>query len=133
LHSFPTRRSSDLVVIVLSPLFLLTALLIKLDSRGPVLYGDRREGKGGAPFRCWKFRTMVPGADVQQRRLYQRNQVDGPQFKLERDTRVTRVGRWLRRTNIDELPQLFNVVLGQMSLIGPRPSPFRENQICVPW
>jgi lipopolysaccharide/colanic/teichoic acid biosynthesis glycosyltransferase len=76
---------------------------------------------------------MVTGADALQRTLYKQNAVDGPQFKLEHDPRITRIGHWLRKTNIDELPQLINVLRGHMSLIGPRPSPFRENQICVPW
>lgn len=120
-------------LIVLSPLLLATGLLVKLTSRGPVLFGHLREGLGGRPFRCWKFRTMVQDADRMQRRLYERSMVDGPQFKLPADPRVTPLGRILRLTNIDELPQLINVVLGQMSLVGPRPSPFRENQICVPW
>jgi lipopolysaccharide/colanic/teichoic acid biosynthesis glycosyltransferase len=111
----------------------LVALVVKISSRGPVLYGDWREGKAGTPFRCWKFRTMGVGANSEQRKLLQKNQVDGPQFKLQNDPRVTRVGRWLRTTNLDELPQLFNVVRGEMSLVGPRPSPFRENQLCVPW
>jgi len=122
-----------LSLIALSPLLLITALLVKLTSRGPILFGDEREGKGGGVFRCWKFRTMVRGAHAKQRALYKQNKVDGPQFKLDRDPRVTPLGRLLRATNLDELPQLINVVLGQMSLIGPRPSPFRENQICVPW
>lgn len=120
-------------IVFLSPLLVVTALLVKLTSHGPAFFGHGREGKGGREFRCWKFRTMVRNAHSLQRALYQQNQVDGPQFKLDRDPRITRIGRWLRLTNIDELPQLFNVVLGQMSLIGPRPSPFRENQICVPW
>ncbi len=120
-------------LVVLSPLLLLTGLLVKLTSRGPVLFGHLREGLGGRPFRCWKFRTMVQDADRMQRRLYEQSMVDGPQFKLPADPRVTPLGRILRLTNIDELPQLINVVLGQMSLVGPRPSPFRENQICVPW
>jgi lipopolysaccharide/colanic/teichoic acid biosynthesis glycosyltransferase len=120
-------------LIVLSPLLLLLAALVKLDSRGPVLFGDRREGKGGRVYRCWKFRTMVTGADARQDELKRINQVDGPQFKMDDDPRVTRLGKWLRALNLDELPQLLNVVTGEMSLVGPRPSPFRENQVCVPW
>jgi lipopolysaccharide/colanic/teichoic acid biosynthesis glycosyltransferase len=120
-------------LVVLSPLFVLVALLVKLDSKGPVLYGDPREAKDGKEFRCFKFRTMRVGADAAQRDLMAANQVDGPQFKMDVDPRVTRIGRWLRMTSIDELPQLLNVAMGQMSLVGPRPSPFRENQTCVPW
>lgn len=120
-------------VVALSPLLVMVAVAVKLDSRGPVFFSQRREGRRGREFPCWKFRTMVADADQKQRHLYSINEVDGPQFKLRNDPRVTRVGRWLRSTNIDELPQLFNVLLGHMSLVGPRPSPFRENQICVPW
>lgn len=120
-------------LLVLSPLLLVTAVLVKLTSRGPVFFLHEREGRDGRVFRCCKFRTMVTGAHSMQRALYAQNQVDGPQFKLANDPRVTWLGAWLRTTNIDELPQLWNVVCGQMSLIGPRPSPFRENQICVPW
>lgn len=116
-----------------APLFAVVALLIKLESRGALFFSHAREGKDGRAFRCWKFRTMVDGAHNLQRALYKQNLVDGPQFKLKSDPRVTPLGRFLRSTNVDELPQLFNVALGQMSLIGPRPSPFRENQICVPW
>jgi lipopolysaccharide/colanic/teichoic acid biosynthesis glycosyltransferase len=120
-------------LILLSPVFLIIAALIALESRGGVFYGDERESKGGRPFRCLKFRTMFEGAEALQRRLYQENQLDGPQFKLDDDPRVTKMGRWLRNLSLDELPQLVNVVRGQMSLVGPRPSPFRENQTCVPW
>ena len=120
-------------LLVLSPLLLLIALLVKLESRGPVLYGDRREGYGGRVFRCWKFRTMIQGADARQRLLARKNQMDGPQFKLDIDPRVTRMGRILRPLSLDELPQLLNVAAGEMSLVGPRPSPFRENQLCIPW
>jgi lipopolysaccharide/colanic/teichoic acid biosynthesis glycosyltransferase len=122
-----------LALVVLSPLLLIVALLVKLSSPGPVFFGDLREGKDGRVFRCWKFRSMRKDADKQQRALYETNQVDGPQFKMPSDPRITPIGAILRRTNIDELPQLFNVAIGQMSLIGPRPSPFRENQICVAW
>jgi lipopolysaccharide/colanic/teichoic acid biosynthesis glycosyltransferase len=118
---------------VLSPLLGLIAALVRLTSKGPVLFGDEREGLDGRPFRCWKFRTMVDGAHAQQRYLYAQNQLDGPQFKLDRDPRVTWVGRLLRPSSLDELPQLINVLMGQMSLVGPRPSPFRENQMCIPW
>jgi lipopolysaccharide/colanic/teichoic acid biosynthesis glycosyltransferase len=132
------KRTFDLAValagvIVLSPLLLLTAVLVKLSSPGPALYGDEREGRGGRVFRCWKFRTMIEGAHARQRDLHRHKTVDGPQFKMPNDPRVTLLGRLLRFTNIDELPQLLNVLRGDMSLIGPRPSPFRENQICVPW
>lgn len=120
-------------LIVLSPLLALLAILIKLDSRGGIFYGDLREAGHGRVFKCYKFRTMAVGSDARQRELMAANQLDGPQFKLTHDPRVTRVGRWLRATSLDELPQLFNVVMGQMSLVGPRPSPFRENQLCVPW
>lgn len=120
-------------LVVLAPLFAVIAALIALESAGGVFYADERESKGGRPFRCLKFRTMFAGADAQQRQLYANNQVDGPQFKLDHDPRVTRAGRWLRSMSFDELPQLINVVRGEMSLVGPRPSPFRENQTCVPW
>ena len=122
-----------LLVLLLLPVLLLIALVIKLESRGPVFYGDLRETVGGRTFRCWKFRTMVVNAHARQRELLNTNQVDGPQFKMDRDPRITRVGAWLRRLSLDELPQFFNIVLGDMSFIGPRPSPFRENQICIPW
>ncbi|TWT44049.1 UDP-N-acetylgalactosamine-undecaprenyl-phosphate N-acetylgalactosaminephosphotransferase [Phycisphaerae bacterium RAS1] len=118
---------------LLLPLMLVVAVVIKLTSRGPVFFGHGREGRGGRVFCCWKFRTMVDGAHQMQRQLYDVSHVDGPQFKIAADPRVTTLGKILRASNIDELPQLFNVLRGEMSLIGPRPSPFRENQICVPW
>jgi lipopolysaccharide/colanic/teichoic acid biosynthesis glycosyltransferase len=118
---------------LLSPLFALIAMAIWVESRGPVFYGDKREGMGGRGFRCWKFRTMFTGAHLAQRDLKALDHTDGPHFKVDRDPRVTKVGRILRALNIDELPQLFNVFIGEMSLVGPRPSPFRENQVCVPW
>ena len=101
--------------------------------RARSLYGDKREGMGGQVFRCWKFRSMVVNAHALQQKLREASNVDGPQFKIENDPRVTRLGGILRKTNIDELPQLINVALGQMSFVGPRPSPFRENQTCIPW
>ena len=122
-----------LALLVLLPLLAIIALVVKLESRGPVLFADKREAKGGRTFNCLKFRTMVQGADAMQRELLAKNELDGPQFKLHKDPRVTRVGRFIRPCSLDELPQLINVALGQMSLVGPRPSPFRENQTCVPW
>ncbi len=120
-------------LIVVSPLIAVVAILIKLDSKGPVFFGHLREGKDGKVFKCLKFRTMCQDAHLKQRDLYSTNNLDGPQFKIDNDPRVTRVGAWLRATNIDEIPQFINVLLGQMSFVGPRPSPFRENQICIPW
>ena len=122
-----------LLMLLLLPVLLLLGLLVKMGSTGPIFYGDRREGKDGRSFRCWKFRTMVTNADDMQHALKSQQSMDGPQFKMEHDPRVTPVGRWLRRMNVDELPQLWNVFRGEMSFVGPRPSPFRENQICVPW
>ncbi len=124
---------AGVALVVLSPLLALIAAIIKIESSGPVLYGDPREAKDGKPFRCFKFRTMFVGADAAQRELMNVNELDGPQFKMDHDPRVTRIGRWLRAVSLDELPQLINVARGQMSLVGPRPSPFRENQTCVPW
>ncbi len=133
LKPFLEGAAAILGLLLLSPLLLVIAALIKLEARGPVFYGHKREGKDGRVFPCWKFRTMVVGAQARERELQGRSQVDGPQFKLRDDPRLTRMGRFLRPTSLDELPQLFNVALGQMSLVGPRPSPFRENQLCVPW
>jgi lipopolysaccharide/colanic/teichoic acid biosynthesis glycosyltransferase len=132
------KRAIDAVaagaaLLVLSPLIALCGLAVLIESRGPIFYGDKREGRGGKEFRCWKFRTMFTGAHQAQRELNGLDQTDGPHFKVDRDPRVTKVGRVLRALNLDELPQLFNVLTGEMSLVGPRPSPFRENQVCVPW
>lgn len=118
---------------LLSPVLLINGAAVWLESGGPIFFGDKREGMGGRVFRCWKFRTMFTGAHLAQLELNTLDHTDGPHFKCDRDPRVTRVGRVLRALNMDELPQLFNVLMGQMSLVGPRPSPFRENQVCVPW
>lgn len=132
------KRVFDVVValtglVLLSPLFLLVAILIRLESRGSILFRDEREGLRGRPFNCLKFRTMQVGAHGLQHLLKAQDKLDGPHFKLDRDPRLTHLGRILRSTNVDELAQLINVLRGDMSLVGPRPSPFRENQICVPW
>jgi exopolysaccharide biosynthesis polyprenyl glycosylphosphotransferase len=108
-------------LLLLLPLLLLVALAVKLTSRGPVLYAQERIGRGNQRFRILKFRTMEVGADALKRELAHLNEAEGPMFKIAEDPRITTVGRFLRRTSIDELPQLINVVRGQMSLVGPRP------------
>ncbi len=108
-------------LLLLSPVFLLLTVLIRLDSRGPAFYRQQRVGRDQRPFTMWKFRTMVLDADKLKAELASHNENDGLMFKMRRDPRVTRVGRFLRRTSLDELPQLVNVVLGDMSLVGPRP------------
>jgi lipopolysaccharide/colanic/teichoic acid biosynthesis glycosyltransferase len=109
-------------LVLAAPLLLLLAALVKLDSRGPVLFTQRRVGFGGRPFQMLKLRTMHDGADVMKPALARMNASDDPRlFKIRRDPRVTRVGRALRRWSLDELPQLWNVLAGEMSLVGPRP------------
>jgi exopolysaccharide biosynthesis polyprenyl glycosylphosphotransferase len=110
-------------IMVLSPVFIIAAWLIRLNDGGPVFFRQKRHGKNGETFFMYKFRSMKVGADAQKATLLAENQhgTDGVTFKMKADPRVTRVGRWLRRTSIDELPQLWNVVLGDMSLVGPRP------------
>jgi len=115
-----------LVLAILSPLFAVVAGLIKLDSRGPAFYCAQRAGRKGQPFLCYKFRTMVSDADLLKKHLRRRNQRSGPCFKIAEDPRITRLGRILRRFSLDELPQLWNVVTGDMSLVGPRPHPVEE-------
>jgi exopolysaccharide biosynthesis polyprenyl glycosylphosphotransferase len=113
---------ASLLILLLSPLLLLIAAMIKVSSPGPVLYRQARVGRHGSQFMCLKFRTMVADADAALGLLLDRNQGSEVLFKLHDDPRVTRIGRHLRRYSLDELPQLFNVLAGQMSLVGPRPS-----------
>lgn len=132
------KRICDLVLCIMGliaslPLFLAAALAVKLTSRGPIFFRHRREGLWGVEFDCLKFRTMISGADSMQDKLRSRNEVDGPQFKVGKDPRVTAVGKFLRDTYIDEIPQFINVLCGQMSMIGPRPSPRSENRLCAYW
>lgn len=116
---------ATLGLVLFSPLMLVIAILIKLDSPGPVLFAQMRAGQYGKPFRIYKFRTMVPDAEAQLEQLVDLDALPTPYFKLRNDPRVTRVGRWLRRTSLDELPQLWNVLTGSMSLVGPRPEVIR--------
>ena len=117
---------SAALLMALTPVFVVAALSIRLDDRGPVFFTHRRIGRDGTPFPCLKFRTMVVGAEAQAINLQTRSGKDALLFKLKDDPRITRSGRWLRRASIDELPQLFNVLRGDMSLVGPRPQVQRE-------
>jgi lipopolysaccharide/colanic/teichoic acid biosynthesis glycosyltransferase len=121
------------VLLLFLPFFPIVALAIKVDSRGPVFFIGRRQTRGGRSFGCIKFRTMVPGAKKLEQQLRAQNKVDGLHIDIASDPRVTRLGSFLRRTNLDELPQLLNVLLGDMSLVGPRPSPDNENRLCPAW
>jgi exopolysaccharide biosynthesis polyprenyl glycosylphosphotransferase len=113
-------------LVLLAPVLVLIAVLIKFGSPGPVLYSAARAGHKGRPFRCYKFRTMVSDADSLKHTLRTQNQRHGPFFKVANDPRVTRVGRFLRRFSLDELPQFLNVLRGEMSLVGPRPHPLDD-------
>jgi lipopolysaccharide/colanic/teichoic acid biosynthesis glycosyltransferase len=118
---------------VTAPLFPAVMLAIWLEDGGPFFFGHPREKQGGVEFRCWKFRSMRHDAEKLKIELSARNEADGPQFFISNDPRVTRVGRVLRRFNLDELPQFWNVLKGDMAIVGPRPSPRRENQFSPPW
>ncbi len=115
------------------PLYPLIMLAILIEDGWPVFFAHERETRGGRTFGCLKFRSMQRKAESMKAALVLKNKADGPQFFIEDDPRLTRVGRFLRKTNLDELPQFINVLLGQMSIVGPRPSPYRENQYCPVW
>ncbi len=125
--------ASSLISVLLLPFAAVVALMIKLTSRGPVIYRSVRTGIGGRTFACFKFRTMYADADSRQAELEERNEKRGPIFKIRRDPRVTPVGRVLRRWSIDELPQLVNVLRGEMSLVGPRPLTLRDYEQLEEW
>ncbi len=132
------KRSLDLVgaglgLLLASPLLVVIALAVVLDSRGSVLFGQRRVGRDGDEFCMWKFRTMASDAEARRAGLLEQNEGAEGFFKIAQDPRMTRVGRWLRRTSLDELPQLLNVVRGEMSLVGPRPLIQEEDQRVEGW
>lgn len=133
------KRLIDIVgsvalLFALAPLFAVVILLIRMDSPGPVFFAQERVGFNKRRFRILKFRTMVDGSDHQQHMLEHLNEVEGPVFKIKNDPRVTRLGRFLRRFSIDELPQIVNVLKGDMSLVGPRPLPVRDvERIDIRW
>jgi exopolysaccharide biosynthesis polyprenyl glycosylphosphotransferase len=137
-YEYEVKRIIDVLVagialLILSPVFAVVALAIKRDSEGPVFYRSRRVGLGQRPFGCYKFRTMYLDADRRQAELEAANEAEGALFKIKDDPRVTKFGRLLRKTSIDELPQLINIVRGQMSLVGPRPLPMRDNELMEDW
>ncbi len=132
------KRAMDCVLaatalVVLSPLLLAIALAVKLTSPGPILFRQMRSGLGGRPFAFYKFRSMVCDAEARKAGLMARNEQDGPAFKIRNDPRVTPIGRFLRASSLDELPQLWNVLRGDMSLVGPRPLPCDESDACAGW
>lgn len=132
------KRSVDvmaslLLIIAFAPLMALVALVIRFESPGPILFRQKRIGRGGRPFTMYKFRTMGVGAEAEQERLSHLNERKGPAFKVPRDPRHTRVGRWVRRMSLDELPNLINVLKGEMSLVGPRPPLPKEVECYQDW
>ena len=122
-----------LVFLLVLPIFPLIALMIKLDSPGPVFYRQDRVGRGGRPFRFYKFRSMYREADRRLAELQTRNEQDGPIFKMKADPRITPVGQFLRRSSVDEIPQIINVLRGEMSIVGPRPPLPVEVARYQPW
>jgi exopolysaccharide biosynthesis polyprenyl glycosylphosphotransferase len=132
------KRAMDVVIslvslIFLAPLFVLLSIIIRLDSPGPSIFRQIRVGKGEQLFSCFKFRSMRVGAEEEKDTLLDKNEVSGPVFKMRDDPRITSVGRFIRRTSLDELPQLLNVLMGHMSMVGPRPAIPSEVQRYQPW
>ncbi len=118
---------------ILSPILIGVGIAIKLDSKGPIFYSQVRVGKDGKCFKMYKFRSMVTNAEELLEKIKDKNEMDGPMFKIKKDPRVTNIGKFIRRTSIDELPQLMNVLNGDMSLVGPRPSLPKEVAEFEPW
>ena len=124
---------SLLGLIVLSPILLIVAIAIRIESKGPVIFSQERIGYKGKIFNMYKLRSMVINAEELKAKLAKKNEMDGPMFKMKNDPRVTRVGKFIRKSSIDELPQLINVLKGDMSLVGPRPSLPKEVEEFEPW
>lgn len=132
------KRIIDIVgsligLILLSPLLVIVGVLIKVESKGPIIFSQDRIGKNGKTFRMYKLRSMVANAEELKGTLMKENEMSGPMFKIKDDPRVTKIGRFIRKTSIDELPQLLNVLKGDMSLVGPRPSLPNEVLEFEPW
>jgi lipopolysaccharide/colanic/teichoic acid biosynthesis glycosyltransferase len=124
---------SAVLLLLLAPLFAVIALLVKLDSPGPVFFVQWRAGRGGRPFKFYKFRSMYIDADARKSELAEQNEAVGPIFKIRQDPRITRVGRFIRKASIDEMPQLWNVLIGDMTLVGPRPPTLDEVAVYERW
>lgn len=132
------KRILDIILsltglIIASPIFLIVGICIKLDSKGPIFFSQKRIGLKGKEFNMYKFRSMVINAEELKAKLKGQNEMSGPMFKMKDDPRITRVGKFIRKTSIDELPQLINVLKGEMSLVGPRPSLPDEVKEFEPW
>ena len=132
------KRTMDIIcslvgLILLSPILIVIGILIKLESRGPILFSQDRVGKDGDIFKMYKLRSMVQDAEKLKSKLLEQNEMSGPMFKIKDDPRVTKIGKFIRKTSIDELPQLINVIKGDMSLVGPRPSLPKEVKEFEPW
>lgn len=120
-------------IFIFSPLLIITAIIIKIDSKGPAIFTQTRIGMRGKSFKMYKFRSMDTDAEKKLTILKDKNEMSGPMFKMKEDPRITRVGKFIRRTSIDELPQFFNVLKGEMSLVGPRPNLPREVEKFNEW
>ena len=133
-----SKRILDLVLsllalVILSPLLLIVAIVIRIESKGPIIFSQKRIGLNGKVFKMYKFRSMVVNAEELKGKLEKKNEMSGPMFKIKDDPRITKVGKFIRKTSIDELPQLINIVIGDMSLVGPRPSLPNEVAKFEPW
>ena len=132
------KRGIDIIcslvgMILLSPIFLIVIILIKLESNGPIIFKQKRVGQDEKEFYMYKFRSMVVNAEEIKKKLQEQNEMSGPMFKMKNDPRITKIGKFIRKTSIDELPQLVNVLKGEMSLVGPRPSLPSEVIEFEPW
>nr|WP_259678938.1 exopolysaccharide biosynthesis polyprenyl glycosylphosphotransferase [Clostridium chauvoei] len=133
-----TKRVIDIVasicgLLLLSPLLIVVAILIKLESKGPIVFSQKRIGLNGKEFNMYKFRSMVVNAEELKKKLAEQNEMSGPMFKMKNDPRITKIGKFIRKTSIDELPQLINILKGEMSLVGPRPILPQEVKEFEPW
>ncbi|SFA80802.1 sugar transferase [Clostridium frigidicarnis] len=132
------KRTVDIIgslfgLVILSPLLLIISIAIKLDSKGPIFFAQERIGRNEKIFKMYKFRSMVVNAEELKETLLEKNEMSGPMFKMKEDPRITSVGKFIRKTSIDELPQLLNVLKGEMSIVGPRPNLPREVEKFTPW